>query len=151
MAQDGGMTAPPRCPCGTGDSYQDCCQPAHLGIAPASTATALMRSRFTAFVRADAAYLLATWHPSTRPARFDLDDRLAWTRLEILDTTAGGPFDRSGVVEFRAHYRVMGGRPRGEPGELHERSSFLRHGPEWFYVSGDVRPAASGTRRPSTR
>jgi SEC-C motif-containing protein len=145
------MTAPPRCPCGSGDTYRDCCQPLHLGTAPASTATALMRSRFTAFVRADAGYLLATWHPSTRPAELDLDGQLAWTRLEIRDTTGGGPFDRSGVVEFRAHYRRMGERPGGEPGVLHERSSFLRTGGQWLYVSGDVRSPANPARRPSTR
>ncbi|WP_416966449.1 YchJ family metal-binding protein, partial [Streptomyces sp. Agncl-13] len=29
---------------------------------------ALMRSRYTAFVRLDAPYLLRTWHPRTRPA-----------------------------------------------------------------------------------
>ena len=33
-----------------------------------------MRSRFTAFSIKDAAYLLETWHPSTRPAEIDLDD-----------------------------------------------------------------------------
>ena len=26
-----------------------------------------MRSRYSAFVREDAAYLLVTWHPDTRP------------------------------------------------------------------------------------
>ena len=38
------------------------------------TAEALMRSRFAAFRDGDAAWLLASWHPSTRPAELDLDE-----------------------------------------------------------------------------
>ena len=44
-----------------------------------------MRSRFTAFSIKDAAYLLETWHPSTRPAEIDLDDDVVWRRLVIID------------------------------------------------------------------
>jgi uncharacterized protein YchJ len=33
-----------------------------------ANAEALMRSRYDAFVACDEAWLLATWHPSTRPA-----------------------------------------------------------------------------------
>ena len=32
-----------------------------------------MRSRFTAFVTGDSNYLLATWHPDTRPESLSLD------------------------------------------------------------------------------
>ena len=35
-----------------------------------------MRSRFSAFARGDAGYLLRSWHPSTRPTSLDLDDGL---------------------------------------------------------------------------
>ncbi|HAU19042.1 MAG TPA: hypothetical protein DCS72_11975, partial [Marinobacter adhaerens] len=37
------------CPCGSGKSYSECCQPLHHGEA-ASTPEALMRSRYAAFV-----------------------------------------------------------------------------------------------------
>ena len=57
-----------RCPCGTGLPYDDCCGPLHAGSTAAATAEQLMRSRYSAFAVGDAAYLLATWHPSTRPA-----------------------------------------------------------------------------------
>jgi len=37
------------CPCGSGTAYAACCEPMHQG-APALTAEALMRSRYSAFV-----------------------------------------------------------------------------------------------------
>ncbi|MGS2616650.1 YchJ family protein [Micromonospora sp. LZ34] len=116
------------CPCGSGRPYADCCGPLHRG-GTAATAEALMRSRFTAFALGDAAYLLLSWHSSTRPARLDLDPGQRWTRLEVIGTDCGGLFDTAGTVEFRAHYRA-GGRP----GTLTERSRFVREDGRWVYL-----------------
>lgn len=88
-----------------------------------------MRSRFSAFAVHDAAYLLRTWHPATRPEELDFDPLLRWTRLEILGTTGGTPFHTEGTVEFRAHYAV-----RGEEGSQHENSRFARVDGAWVYV-----------------
>ena len=93
-----------------------------------------MRSRYTAFVLEDADHLLRSWHASKRPASLEFDPQLTWRRLVILDTVAGGPFDRDGVVEFEAHWRQG-----AERGSLHERSRFVREDRQWFYVDGDVR------------
>jgi SEC-C motif-containing protein len=87
-----------------------------------------MRSRFSAFALGDAAYLLRSWHPSTRPQALDLDDGLRWYRLDIESTERGGPFDRDGVVAFTAYYT---GAQRGT---LQETSRFVKDGPDWFYV-----------------
>ncbi|WP_459741119.1 YchJ family protein, partial [Pseudomonas aeruginosa] len=84
------------CPCGSGAEYAGCCEPPHLGRA-APTAEALMRSRFSAFALGLAPYLLATWHPSTRPESLDLDD-VTWRRLQIVETVAGGAGDTEGIV-----------------------------------------------------
>ena len=65
-------TASP-CPCGSGQDYDACCGRLHAG-ALASDAEALMRSRYCAYVRGNADYLLATWHPTTRPAQLTLGD-----------------------------------------------------------------------------
>ncbi|MFK3670042.1 YchJ family protein [Leifsonia aquatica] len=116
-----------RCPCLSGQTYDECCGPLHRGE-PAPTAERLMRSRFSAFALGDAPYLLRSWHPSTRPDELDLDDGLRWYRLDIERTERGGPFDRDGVVEFRAFYRGA------ERGELHETSRFVKDGRDWFYV-----------------
>lgn len=88
-----------------------------------------MRSRYSAFVVGDVGYLLESWHPSTCPATLELDPGMAWRRLDIVDTVAGGPFDDTGIVEFAAHYRLD-----GERGVQGERSSFVREGGRWYYV-----------------
>jgi SEC-C motif-containing protein len=90
-----------------------------------------MRSRYSAFAVGDSDYLLRTWHRSTRPDELNLDDGVRWTHLEILGSQAGGLFDDTGTVEFRAHHRQSGRR-----GVLHERSEFERDNGLWFYVRG---------------
>lgn len=122
------------CPCGSGRPYVACCGPVHSGE-PAVTAEALMRSRFSAFARGDAAPLLASWHPSTRPAALELEPELVWRRLQLVDTVAGGPDDAEGVVEFRASYRGPDGA-----GLLHERSRFVRVDGRWVYLDGEHLP-----------
>ncbi|MGW4542674.1 YchJ family protein [Streptomyces chartreusis] len=116
------------CPCGLPASYDDCCDRFHCGAAAAPTAEALMRSRYSAFVKGEPAYLLRTWHPRTRPARLDLDPGMRWTGLEILATTDGSAFHTTGTVTFRASYRG---------GSLHERSRFQRVDGAWVYVDGE--------------
>lgn len=61
------------------------------------TAEALMRSRFAAVRDANAEWLLASWHPSTRPASLDLTGNPTWRGLQIIDTVAGGPGDDTGI------------------------------------------------------
>jgi len=124
---------PVRCPCGSGDTYVACCGRLHSGAARAATAEQLMRSRYTAFVVADADYLLRTWHPSRRPASLELDDDLRWVRLDVLDVVAGGFLDSTGEVEFEARWRRD-----GERGVQRERSRFVRRDGAWLYL--DVVP-----------
>ncbi|MFE2938211.1 YchJ family protein [Streptomyces sp. NPDC059255] len=125
------------CPCGGSAPYGSCCGRFHTGSeavgagATPPTAELLMRSRYSAFVVLDAAYLLRTWDPATRPARLDLDPETLWQGLEILATTEGSAFHTTGTVTFRARF-TDGGRP----GELHERSRFARHAGAWVYVDG---------------
>ncbi|RLV55834.1 preprotein translocase [Aeromicrobium phragmitis] len=93
-----------------------------------------MRSRFAAFQRGDADWLLESWHSSTRPPEIDLSDNPRWRGLQILDTVDGGIDDDTGVVEFRATYLVG-----EELGILHERSRFAREDGRWRYVDGELR------------
>jgi SEC-C motif-containing protein len=121
-----------RCPCLSGNPYDECCGPLHAG-APAPTAERLMRSRFSAFALGLPAYLLDSWHPSTRPAALDLDPAQRWTRLDIVATRSGGPFDTAGTVTFRAWWRTD-----TERGTLEETSEFVREAGRWYYVDGVV-------------
>ena len=123
------LTDSDRCPCLSGETYGNCCAPLHRGESDAATAERLMRSRFSAFAVGDEAYLLRSWHASTRPGTLELDQDLRWYRLDILSTSAGGLLDVDGTVEFRAFYRSADGR-----GDQHEVSRFLREGRTWFYV-----------------
>ncbi|MHC3474026.1 YchJ family protein [Streptomyces sp. 7R007] len=116
------------CPCGLAETYEACCGRFHRGEAAAPTAEALMRSRYTAFVKRNEQYLLRTWHPTTRPATLELDPAMRWRGLEILATTEGTAFHTTGTVTFRASFRG---------GSLHERSRFERVDGAWVYVDGE--------------
>jgi SEC-C motif domain protein len=122
---------PRRCPCGSGLALGECCGRLHDGTTTAATAEALMRSRYSAFALGDAGYLLATWHPRTRPGSLDLDPDVRWTGLDVLATTGGTLLSAEGTVEFRAHHVVAGRR-----GTQHENSRFLRDGGRWRYLDG---------------
>jgi SEC-C motif-containing protein len=119
------------CPCCSGKAYAECCEPLHSGAGRAATAEQLMRSRFSAYALGNAAYLLRTWHSSTRPNPLRLDRGTRWTRLEILGSTAGGQFHTTGTVEFRAYYRERGGAEQS----MRENSTFAREDGAWAYVS----------------
>jgi len=119
--------SPKRCPCGTGLPYAECCGRLHDGRASAATAEQLMRSRYSAFVVGDPAYLLATWHERTRPRSLELDPDARWTGLEIVATSGGSMLDTEGTVAFRAS-RVDGVQA--------ERSRFVRENGRWFYLDG---------------
>jgi SEC-C motif domain protein len=123
-----------RCPCLSGNPYGECCGPLHRG-ATAPTAERLMRSRFSAFALGLPEYLLETWHPRTRPDSLELDPTQHWTRLDIVATRSGGPFDTAGTVAFRAYWRSPDGR-----GVLEETSEFVRERGRWFYVDGEHEP-----------
>ena len=114
-----------------------CCGPVLRRERRAPTAEALMRSRYTAFAVQDLEHLLRSWHPTTAPSREDLAASLAeevrWLRLEIHSTTAGGPFDDAGTVEFTAISKGPHGRA-----VQHELSRFVREHGVWLYLDGRV-------------
>ena len=126
------------CPCGRTDAkkrvvaYNACCGRfiGALDTTPAPDAEHLMRSRYSAFVLHDTAYLQATWHPSTRPATVDLEPLPKWLGLAVRSHTRTGA-DRA-EVEFVARYRIDGRAVR-----LHERSRFVCEHGRWYYVDGD--------------
>lgn len=125
------------CPCGSGTDIDTCCGP-YLGGAPAPTAEALMRSRYTAFVRDDMAHVERTFVREERE-KFDLAETedmfgsVEWQGLEIIDTVAGGVDDETGIVEFTARFKKDGAAL------VHrERSTFQREDGNWVYVDGDI-------------
>ena len=121
------------CLCGSGRPYETCCGRFHAGE-PAPDAETLMRSRYSAFVLAREDYLLATWHPDTRPAGLELDEtpRPQWLGLTV---KSHHPIDAThATVEFIARYKLNGRAFR-----LHEVSRFERVDGRWLYVDGEIR------------
>jgi len=134
-----------QCPCGSGSDFDQCCGPFIGGVA-APTPEALMRSRYTAFVRCDFDYVEKTHAPEAR-GEFDRslaesrNETVQWTGLKVLETTGGGLADDSGTVEFAASYKGDGG-----PGVHHERSTFRREDGQWLYVDGVIDPKSPPRR-----
>jgi len=118
------------CPCGQLLPYVRCCGPYHQGelALQAPTPEALMRSRYSAFVLDRRDYLLATWHPQSRPGQIEPPEPgLRWLGLEVrvsamLDETHG-------TVDFVARCKV-GGRAQ----RLRERSLFEWLDGRWYYL-----------------
>lgn len=126
------------CPCGSGKPFGACCEPLLNDFRPATTARELMRSRYTAHVLGDEAYLHRTFAstagkpfaPARRPAA-----RTAWVRLQIhRDET--GPAPDIACVEFSAYFRD-GAAER----EMRERSEFRRVDGRWLYTRA-VKPSS---------
>ena len=122
------------CPCGSQLNYADCCGRYHAGPMhlQAPTAEALMRSRYSAFVLGLHNYLLASWHPSTRPAHLEADPPgLKWLGLQVRNHRH---IDESHAqVEFVARSKLAGRAHR-----MHETSRFERLDGRWFYLDGQI-------------
>ena len=119
------------CPCGLGMPFEACCGRFICGPSSAPTAEALMRSRYSAYVLGDGVYIARTWADETRPADLQVNPAgEPFTRLQVVSTSDGGPFDAEGTVEFAAHY---------PGGAMRERSRFERRAGSWVYVGGSVR------------
>lgn len=125
------------CPCGSGQTYINCCEPIISGKKDAATAVELMRSRYTAFSKANVDYLLRSHASQTRPVK----DRknierwaksVVWMGLSIIRTESGESNEETGYVEFKATYLE-----NGQPAQIHEKSLFQRENGKWVYVSGD--------------
>ncbi|MXS82977.1 YchJ family protein [Nitrosomonas oligotropha] len=121
------------CPCGSGKPFSSCCGRYLDQNETAATAENLMRSRYSAYTLMREDYLLATWHPSTRPASLDLTGQPAqqWLGLTVKrhEQTAAD----QAIVEFVARYKINGRAHR-----LHEISRFVRENDRWVYVDGEI-------------
>lgn len=123
------------CPCGSEVSYADCCAPLIKGVLQADTPERLMRSRYSAYAKAEMDYLYATTHPAHRQG-YDHDgtrqwaENSTWLGLEIVESK-GGADDSSGQVEFIARFSD------GETEQAHhELGKFKKHEGRWYFTDG---------------
>jgi len=130
------------CPCGSGDKFENCCEPIIDGTKYAQTPLALMRSRYTAHVCKNMPHIIRTM--TGKPLkRFDEEktrdewfEQCKWTKLEIIDAPPVAVDDKHGIVEFKAHY-VFNDHEQ----VLHERSKFQKLDNKWLYVAGQNKDA----------
>ena len=119
------------CPCGSGHTFTNCCEPYIKGALKAPTAEALMRSRYTAYVVHSADYLWDTTAPKERrhhnkAAILEWSKSNQWLKLEVLNATET-------TVEFNAYYldNLLQAQVH------HEKSTFVKEQGSWYYVDGE--------------
>lgn len=140
------------CPCTSGKTFDQCCEPFIEGKSRPETAETLMRSRYTAFTRGEIDYIRQTLAPESREG-FDGEAlrasarQVKWKGLTIKSTEKGGPDDQDGIVEFSAFYR------HGDEEIEHHEISKFRRGEEgqWYFVDGDIQNAAPEGPKTVTR
>jgi len=128
------------CPCGSGITYADCCEPVINGSILAETAEQLMRARYSAYAKVETDFLLQSLHPDHRSDHDDDQTRdwaanSQWEGLEIVNTENGGNADTSGTVEFIANFTV-----NDEKNIHHELASFIRQDNVWYFTDGAAVP-----------
>jgi len=133
------------CPCGSGLSLEACCGPILAG-APAPTAEALMRSRYSAYVVRNYEHLERSLCSEQRKD-YSAEEAKRWAEssewlgLTIIRTEKGGKDDKEGLVEFSAKFRA-----EGKEHEHLEMAIFGREDGKWVYV-GQVAPKGQTVRR----
>ncbi|WP_250511922.1 YchJ family protein [Caballeronia sp. INDeC2] len=129
-----GGAAPEQRPNARAPRYEACCGRFIDGGEKPANAMELMRSRYTAYVLGNTAYLRATWAEATCPPDLDASDAgTRWLGLQIRRHTRIDADHEE--VEFVARYK-LGGRAY----RLHEASRFTRNSDgNWIYVDGRIK------------
>ncbi|MBS8261962.1 zinc chelation protein SecC [Roseibium polysiphoniae] len=128
------------CPCGSGKPFELCCEAFLTGRTKPETAEELMRSRYSAYVRENIAYLKETLWPKFQSS-FDFAatakwaSESHWTGLKVLGGTKGAARDREGTVLFEASY-LAGGKLVTH----RENSLFRKKSGRWYYVEAVSTP-----------
>ena len=120
------------CPCGSTETYQQCCQPLHGGAA-APAPERLMRSRYCAYTLGLVDYLIVTTLPAQQ-AELDREAMEQWSResrwLGLEVEHADPPKGDRAQVTFVAHWADPGGRPHSH----RECSDFLHRAGRWYFL-----------------
>lgn len=133
------------CPCGSGQNYNSCCQPVINDQACATSPEKLMRSRYSAYVKQNSGYLLASWHRSSRPENLDLFSHpVIWLNLDIHGTGEKQNGYKTNFVDFSCNYLE-----NGQVCTLREVSTFVREGGLWYYLEGECQVTRKNISRNS--
>lgn len=123
------------CPCFSGKTFSDCCQPLLEGRSVAITAEQLMRSRYCAHTCGQIQYIVDTWEAQQR-SQLDVEGikqwalNSQWLGLQVLACKNGLAGDGEGTVEFVASFKSGGEL------QLHrEVSTFIRRNERWYFLN----------------
>lgn len=122
------------CPCGSSESYMDCCGHfIEVDMVP-QTPEELMRSRYTAYTQANIPYIIKTMRGKAAKGfdpveAYQWASSVHWDGLEVLRTYLKGK--NVGFVEFIATFRSGLHVQR-----MRELSEFHRHEGKWYYMNG---------------
>lgn len=117
------------CPCSSGKTYSDCCEPFINYSQYPDKPEQLMRSRYSAHVLKNEDYLLKSWHESTRPESLDLkDDSTQWMKLKIISASKN-------KVNFVAYF-TQDSLNKEKVYALTEISNFVKD-INWQYLDGE--------------
>ncbi|MCL1124249.1 YchJ family protein [Shewanella surugensis] len=121
------------CPCGSAQSYADCCHLPHQEHTLAHTPETLMRSRYSAFTMKKFDYIIKTQHPNYRAGltveQLAKDPLPDWLGLEIIHSEYN---EKQGLVTFKAWYKQQ-----DKLDVIFERSNFLFENHRWYYSDGE--------------
>lgn len=127
------------CPCGTGLPYAGCCEPIISGKSKAPTAEALMRARYSAYVKHEIDFIANSCIRVEGENDIDMEETRRWSEdsqwlgLKIHSTKQGGSADSEGVVEFSANYIY-----KGLKDEHREFAGFKKVDGNWMYAEGQL-------------
>lgn len=123
------------CPCCSGNSYNECCEPYHLGTRFPESALLLMRSRYSAYALNKPEYIIATTHPLN--PLYQQDHHL-WrsqivsfckqTRFKKLEILRVEEQENSAFVTFIAHLEQ-----NHRNVSFQEKSRFEKVDGKWLY------------------
>ena len=119
------------CICGNNKDYDECCGAIIEGKEKAKTPKELMRSRYSAYVKADGRYLVIS---AVKENRYEDDAQLIeefsnsvkWLKLDVLKA-------QDNIVEFKAYYK-----DQESIKVLHEKSNFVLEDDIWKYKDGEL-------------
>lgn len=126
------------CPCSSALPYEICCARYHAG-SPAENALTLMRSRYSAYAKQLADYIIKTSHPfmcaknknrqKWRHELLEFSQATRFNGLKIVDFVDG---ESAATVTFTA-YLMQGGKDVS----FTEKSTFYKVNGSWLYHSGE--------------
>lgn len=119
------------CYCGSGKTYQDCCEAIIADFSKADTVEQLMRSRYSAYAQGDMVYIKKTMAGKALK-ELQTQKQQGWeqpTEWLGLVVHSSKTLKKKGTVEFTVTYRR-----EGQKRNMREHSEFKRIEGKWFYV-----------------